>query len=166
MKNSLLIVYFATSLLLTGCGFHLRGQNTTLPQNHAVYVSSLRAHDALAAQLIDTLNTNAVNVVQQPDSNRLLVQVQILDTELERRLLSVYAGGQVAEYELIYSVNYIISVGDQEPRRFTFNLLNDYQDNPDQPLAKSRELSLIMEQLRMEAAERILQNIASITTTN
>lgn len=166
MNKPFIFIWVLASLLLTGCGFHLRGQNVALAANHAVNVSSLRAHDMLAEQLIDTLNANAVKVVDEPLLEPNGVNIRILESNLERRLLSVYAGGQVAEYELIYSVNYLVSMGDQEPQLFNFDLLNDYQDDPDQPLAKSRELALIMDQLHIEAAQRILQTITSLTATN
>jgi LPS-assembly lipoprotein len=78
---------------------------------------------------------------------------------MARRLLSVFSTGQVAEYELIYAVNYMLHFADMKPQNYTFTLIREYQDDPRQVLAKTRELNLVLNELRQEAAATIYQRL-------
>jgi len=82
--------------------------------------------------------------------------------------LSVFQNGQVAEYELIYAVHYQLRFSSkndgspEEPQDFRFELNRDYQDDPNLALAKSRELSLLLSEMRKSAADKILRDMARI----
>ena len=95
-------------------------------------------------------------------SDKPIPQMRILQDNLDRRTLSVFPNGQVAEYELIYTVRYQVLIPGKEIQDFNFELNRDYQDDPDIALAKSRELSLMLREMRQEAANKILRDMASI----
>ena len=110
---------------------------------------------------------NEVNVVstapeQAVNSNQVIPELKILQDALDRRTLSVLPNGQVAEYELIYKVKYQVVIENQPSQNFEFELNRDYQDDPDLALAKSRELTLLLSEMRQLAADRILRDMASI----
>ena len=88
--------------------------------------------------------------------------MRILKDSLDRRTLSVFPNGQVAEYEIIYTVRYELRFNNKDPLPFSFEINRDYQDDPDNALAKSRELTLMLSEMRQEAAARVLRNMASI----
>jgi LPS-assembly lipoprotein len=73
----------------------------------------------------------------------------------------VFSSGQVAEYELIYSVDYQVIFPNAEPINNTVSVSREYQDDPQRILAKSRELELIMDEMRMETADRIIRLLSS-----
>ena len=85
----------------------------------------------------------------------------LLPEKLERQLLSVYPSGQVAEYELIYVVRYRVQFPDKEAVMAQFEVVRDYQDDPDQVLAKSRELELMLSEMRDEAADIMIRRLSS-----
>jgi LPS-assembly lipoprotein len=87
--------------------------------------------------------------------------VYLTSDKLERRLLSLFSTGQVAEYELVYTINYQIQFPEQDALEIEFDVTREYQDDPDAVLAKSRELDLIQNEMRKEAANRIIRQIAS-----
>ena len=96
-------------------------------------------------------------------------ELRIISEKLDRRTLSVFKNGQVAEYELIYAVHYQLrfnadndSKQIEEPQDFRFELNRDYQDDPSLALAKSRELSLLLSEMRLSAADKILRDMALI----
>ena len=89
-------------------------------------------------------------------------ELKITEDSLNRRTLSLFENGQVAEYELIYGVKYQLQFPNEELKTFAFELNRDYQDDPDRALAKSRELNLILSELRLQAADKILRDLASI----
>lgn len=99
----LAILWLAASLL-TGCGFHLRG-NLPLSQYPAIHVQS-EAHSELAALLKQRFTQNNVALLSSYHADKPALTLT-RDT-LERRTLSLFANGQVAEYELIYKVEYQI----------------------------------------------------------
>ena len=147
-----------SSLLLSSCGFKLRGD---LPLSHfpAMYIQSER-HSELAALVSERLSYNKVQVLSAYQSDA--PQLQLLNDSLERRTLSLFPNGQVAEYELIYKVRYQLTMPGGEPQPYQFELYRDYQDDPNQALAKAKELELMLGELRQQAANRILRQLARL----
>lgn len=155
-RFSVLLVLVAT--LLTGCGFHLRGD---LPLSHfpAMHIQSER-HSELAALVSARLEHNKVQLLESYQQTAPMLQ--LLDDTLERRTLSLFPNGQVAEYELIYKVKYALTMPDGEPQHYQFEIFRDYQDDPNQALAKAKELELLLAELRQQAANRIMRQLARL----
>jgi LPS-assembly lipoprotein len=146
------------SVLLSSCGFHLRGN---LPLSHfpAMYIQSER-HSELAALVAERLSYNNVQLLDGYQQSAPMLQ--LIDDSLERRTLSLFPNGQVAEYELIYKVRYALTMPDAEPLQYQFEIFRDYQDDPNQALAKSKELKLLLDELRQQAANRIVRQLARL----
>lgn len=159
----LLLIPLLCSLLIAGCGFKLRGSQALPETVNQVAVGAVRAHSPLARTLLTRLDVYDINGIRERElqNNENTVLVRILPETLERRLLSVYPSGQVAEYELIYGVKYIVQFPDSDSVSASFEVLRDYQDDPDQVLAKSRELELVLQEMREEAADRIIRRLPS-----
>ena len=149
-------------LLLASCGFQLRS-GPSLPNDiNTVSIESARAHAPLARALDKHLNVYGLQSVPSDDNpSTKNVNIYLLPEQLERQLLSVYPSGQVAEYELIYIVRYRVQFPDKEPLMAQFEVVRDYQDDPDQVLAKSRELELMLDEMRDEAADIIVRRLSS-----
>jgi LPS-assembly lipoprotein len=159
-KLNRFILPMVLSLLVTSCGFQLRGDYLLAPELQTLYLSSVDKHGELTRLTRQHLVRNKVILVEQfsPQTPEL----RILKDELDRRTLSVFPNGQVAEYELIYTVNYQLRFANEETQSFKIEINRDYQDDPDIALAKSRELSLMLREMRQEAADKILRNMATI----
>ena len=164
-KNKIFLVILFSSLL-SACGFHLRGDYLLSDELQTLYVSSSDVHGELTRLLKQHLSRNQVKVLKY--KNAQSPELRIVSDKLDRRTLSVFQNGQVAEYELIYTVHYQLrfkSKSDgslEEPQDFRFELNRDYQDDPNLALAKSRELSLLLSELRQSAADKILRDMARI----
>ncbi|MGP9801795.1 LPS-assembly lipoprotein LptE [Rheinheimera sp. NSM] len=158
MARFSLVFALLSSLLLGSCGFHLRGD---LPLSHfpAMYIQSER-HSELAALLSSRLEYNKVELLSSYQQSAPMLQL-VSDT-LERRTLSLFPNGQVAEYELIYKVRYALTMPDGEPQPYEFELFRDYQDDPNQALAKAKELELMLGELRQQAANRIMRQLSRL----
>lgn len=159
--NSTVKIYIlaAVALFVTGCGFQLRGDYLLAPELQSIYISSVDKYGELTRAVKMHLQQNKVKV--NKEFNKTLPELRILKDTLDRRTLSVFPNGQVAEYELIYTVRYEIRLAEQDAQVYKFELNRDYQDDPDVALAKSRELSLMLSEMRMEAADKILRSMAS-----
>ena len=152
---------------LSGCGFHLR-HAPSLPDNiNSIVINSARAHAPLGHALRARLTVYGLNgTYAQTHATELddAISIYLLPEKLERRLLSVYASGQVAEYELLYNVRYRVQFPNQQAIVANFEVVRDYQDDPDQVLAKSRELELVLDEMRSEAADIIIRRLSSQAT--
>jgi len=146
------------SLLLSSCGFQLRG-SLPLEKYPAVYLQGDK-HSELLQQLGMQLERNQVKLL---DSSDATAAIFVLDSDsLQRRTLSLFPNGQVAEYELIYKVNYQLVLPGQEPRPYQIELYRDYQDDPSRALAKSKELDLMLTELRSQAVARIIRQFGRL----
>lgn len=146
--------------LLSACGFHLRQSYLIAPELQTLYVSSEDPYGELTRLVKQNLLNNEVTIVKRLDAKT--PELRILKDNLDRRTLSVFPNGQVAEYELIYTVRFQLRVPEQEPQEYSFELYRDYQDDPSIALGKSRELDLLLNEMRYDAADRILRDMASV----
>jgi LPS-assembly lipoprotein len=152
---SLLLV---SSMLLASCGFQLRG-SLPLAKYQAIYLQGDQ-HSELLERLGVQLKRNDVKLLNQSDALYPLIK---LDSDsLSRRTLSLFPNGQVAEYELIYSVRYQIVLPGQEAQFYQIELNRDYQDDPNAALAKARELDLMLTELREQAVARIIRQLGRL----
>ncbi|HBY84428.1 MAG TPA: hypothetical protein DEO86_01000 [Colwellia sp.] len=157
--KSLAIALLTTSLL-SACGFQLRGDYLLDDELQTLYVSSSDIHGELTRLVKLSLTRNQVNVLKRSKAD--IPELRILSDKLDRRTLSLFSNGQVAEYELIYSVHYQVRFTGEDAKDFRFELYRDYQDDPNLALAKSRELSLLLSEMRASAADKILRDLARI----
>ncbi|MFC0047720.1 LPS-assembly lipoprotein LptE [Rheinheimera tilapiae] len=158
MRGWRLPVLVLLSLMLSSCGFQLRG-SLPLEKYPAVYLQGDK-HSELLQQLGTQLERNQVKLL---DSSDTTAAIFVLDSDsLQRRTLSLFPNGQVAEYELIYKVNYQLILPGQEPRPYQIELYRDYQDDPSRALAKSKELDLMLTELRSQAVARIIRQFGRL----
>ena len=141
-------------LPLASCGFTPRQANLVPQELRQLAIVTQPSTQAFAEALkrLGSLN----DLVWRNESD---IRLNLIDEKVTRRLLSVFASGQVAEYELNYTLRYQLSVKSASIP-LEINILRDYQDDPKQVLAKSLELELIMQELRIQAAEQLLRTLA------
>jgi len=108
------IVLAALALLLTGCGFKLRGQATLPPELASVYINTNRPPEAppteLARTLRQVLEANRVKVTTDPQT--ATATVAILGEDIRRRTIATDATGQAREYTLTYFMDYTVTRPD------------------------------------------------------
>jgi LPS-assembly lipoprotein len=157
-RQALLPVLLLVSLLLSSCGFQLRGQ-LPLAKYPAIHLQGDK-HSQLLTELSMQLSRNNVQLLEQSSAN--VPQITLDRDSLQRRTLSLFPNGQVAEYELIYTVNYQLQLPNQEPISYKIELFRDYQDDPNRALAKARELDLLLSELRGQAVARIIRQLGRL----
>lgn len=146
--------------MLTGCGFKPRNDLQLSSAYQELVVSSLERYSPMAEALKKRFKVYKVTVLSnQTDTQQALPFIYIQPEQLDRRLLSLFPTGQVAEYELLYTLNYQVGLPGEEAQSLNLELRREYQDDPDQVLAKSKELELILKELRQEAADHIIRQL-------
>lgn len=156
LRQSLLSVM--VMITLSACGFQLRDNYqlpATLQQMQLQSVSSLQ----LEASLRQRLLTAGIQLSDQAAAD--VAQLRVLSDQLERRTLSLFESGQVAEYELLYRVNYQVIRNGELIIEDTIEVARDYQDDPNFALAKTREREMLVAEMRDDAARRLVRQMIS-----
>lgn len=145
---------------LQGCGFKLRGDYLVPETLQTLALTSADPYSRLTRAVSERLRIGDVTLVDQP--TQTVPELRLLGDKLEERTLSLFETGQVAEYELIYTVDIEVIRAHQDPLKRTIQVLRDYQDDPDLALAKSKEKALLLNEMRAEAADRIVRFLATV----
>ncbi|WP_110457834.1 LPS assembly lipoprotein LptE [Shewanella algidipiscicola] len=150
-----------TLLATSGCGFKLQRSYSIPDALKSLHLSSQDQYSELTRLVRERLRLNSINVV---DANATLPTLSILNDSLDRTTLSLYPTGNVAEYELNYLVSFAVQLPERDAQRFEVAIHRDYLDDPRTALAKSREMELLVKEMRIQAADQIIQILASIET--
>lgn len=142
--------------MISSCGFTLRGQQLPISVLSHLHVEQPASYSSLHET---TKQYFIQQGIQTSLDGSITNTLAIKPEAIERRLLSVFSTGQVAEYELIYAVKYTLNLADLDAVSYTFTIVREYQDDPRQVLAKTRELNLVLNELRQEAAATIYQRL-------
>lgn len=155
-----------TALLLSACGFHLRGSsalpggNRALPAEMAVTVVNAPSQTSeLVRQLKRGLRSADIVVAEADDLPH--AALLSLSEALDRRVLSVDSEGRAVEYELNYTVTFQVSRPDiaWEIPSQSITLTRDYYFDRLEALAASRQEELLRRNMQQEMARLILDRI-------
>jgi len=149
-------------IALTACGFSLRGDFSLPASIKTIELSNPGHNTNLKRTLEKRLKLYKLEMFDNSKAHAPAdLNITLLPDELDRRLLSLFSTGQVAEYELVYTVKYLIQFAGHASQTATFTVTREYQDDPDAVLAKSRELELVLGEMRQQAADRIIRQIST-----
>lgn len=160
MRRIAILTIALGSLLLSGCGFKLRGSYALPDQMQQMHVSSTMEFSELSRHVKDRLRINEVKMLSAPDAKH--PHLMIVADKLQERDLSLVGDGLVVEYELLYTVYVAIDMPGDETIREEFLITRDYQDDPNRALAKAREKRLLITEMRQQAADMIVRYLASL----
>ncbi len=160
---TLYLVSCISWLLLSGCGFQLRGAGTyKLPDSLAtlrvVVEGSQSANDPLRLAMEDALRVQAgATIVSAGDAPTLTLSRE----STENQVLTVDASGKVSGYLLRYEIGFSLADvnGPLSPPQ-TLRLQRDYRFNPLNVLAKEQEEENLKRELRRDAFSQIIRRLA------
>lgn len=147
-------------LLLSACTFQLRGSYQLPDQLQQMHLAAPE-RSQIATELQAELTRNDIALVgPAPGVTRL----QLGEERVDRRVMSLLTTGQVAEYELIYTLPIQVQTPAGRVYEREIEVLRDYQDDPNFALAKTRELELLVNEMRTDAARRTMLVLSQIVT--
>ncbi|MFY8298277.1 LPS assembly lipoprotein LptE [Pseudoalteromonas sp. SS15] len=154
------LAFLLACVLLSGCGFHLK-QASYLPKElQTLHLSGDDSKSELFSLLRKDLITSQVTI--SDNRNKQVPELHLYRDSLTRQTLSLFRNGQVAQYELAYSVSYRVTRPGLEPVDKEFEIYRNYQDDPDNALAKAKELDIILNELRKQASKRIVRELSQL----
>ncbi|WP_417688376.1 LPS assembly lipoprotein LptE [Pseudidiomarina sp.] len=156
MRYLLLTLTLLLVVSLAGCGFQLRGSYQLPPQLQQATIAAPQFSE-VAEQVRQRFTLAGVDVVET--SNTDTTAIEIVRDSLTRRTLSLSASGQVAEYELIYTVDYLLRAPNKTAKALQVEVFRDYQDDPNFALAKTREREVLVAEMREQAAQQVLRQV-------
>lgn len=157
LKQSLFL--FAVLLLLTSCGFHLRGQTQIAPELHVLYLQTPQPYGPFAVQLRRGLRSMGIVLVDSiKDAPRVL---RILNDSLGQQLTAISANTQVRTYTLTYTITFQIEdcqgVIILPPQ--TVSTVTTYETSVIQTLGDRDVLNTVQEEMRRDAIGQIINRL-------
>lgn len=160
LRLALSLVLLA-SLMLSACGFQLRG--ITALSFKTVYIQGNAL--SISKELLQSFKTNGIQVVEKADNADLLLEM--LGETNEKRILSLSGGGVVREYELNYQANF----RTREPANPLWSApqavhaRRDFSYNDNALLGKLDEEAKLNTDMRSDAVREIMRRLSVIKIT-
>ncbi len=153
------IVVLMLSLVVTACGFHLRGQ---LPLPEAVSVIYIDADRSdFTRELEDSLRGAGAKLVDDPAQAKAILQ--IADEYAEREALTLNTDGRATSYKLFYTVEYLLANGKQELlKEGRVEEQRQYSFDSGQAGRQEREEEELLEEMYKELALKLVRQIGSL----
>lgn len=153
--------FFILSLLgslLSGCGFHLAGKHQMPQSLQQLNFDSSDQYNQISRLVQASLAQQDVVFAQRTDATIF----RLGEERFERGTLSLFSSGQVAEYELIYTLKYSVIKIKEEPQPFEIIIRRDYLDDPSSAQAKSREREQLLQEIRQQAAKLVVDQLGQL----
>lgn len=151
MKKPGLLLMF---LLLTACGYHMRGSIAIPESLKSVYV--FNASSALQSELTDVVKASKGRLVSSPSEAGLVIK--IVSEELKTRVLSIGSTGKSNESELDYFLQFQFydNQENQVMEEQRIEIAREYFNDQTAVLAKLNEEQIIRKEIYKQAVRMLL----------
>ena len=147
--------------LLTGCGFHLRGEMVLSPILSEHYVNA--ANSEFKEDLTKALNRNGTRAVNDPEIASAIID--LVSVKYDREVLSINSRGQATGYILTYQVfcRFVDRTGRvlASPVRLKLSRTLEYQST--QVLPKKQEEDALRARMRKDLVQQILRRLNTVS---
>jgi LPS-assembly lipoprotein len=145
--------------LLTGCGFHLRGDYSIPDELNTLSLTSYDSYSTFTRMMKGQLRLSEVDIVP-PASD--VPNLHLVSEGIGERTLSLYQNTRAAEKEITFRASYRVTVPDVGSKTYSTSVTRSYLDNPLSALAKSVERDMIEDEMRKLAATQIVRQMARL----
>ena len=142
-------------LMITSCGFHLRGMTEISFKTISLEGKEL----SFTKNLKKTLASNKVAIILPTENPEL--RIELLSEESEKRILSLSGQGLVREFEIFYRVRYRIKTIDSETwsQENIIETRRDFTFSDSNFIGKEEEERQLNESMRNEAITNLFNQI-------
>lgn len=151
MKKPGLLVMF---LLLSACGYHLRGSIAMPESLKSLYV--FNASSALQSELSDVVKASKGHLASSPNEAGLVVK--IISEDIRTRVLSIGSSGKSNESELNYFLQFQFydNQENQIMEEQRIEIAREYFNDQTAVLAKSNEEQILRKEIYKQAVRMLL----------
>ncbi|MCW8935232.1 MAG: LPS assembly lipoprotein LptE [Gammaproteobacteria bacterium] len=159
MKNG--IIYVMCFLLLSACGFKLRGAYKLPVEMQITYVDAAQKDSTLSRALIRSLKASNIKITEKAADN--IAVLKLSQESKTKRIVSVDANGRAREYTLTYAINFQVNVKESkfEIENQNISIDRDFQFDTEDVLGNSREESQLYEEMQQDLIRLILLRLQS-----
>ncbi|MEM6486441.1 MAG: LPS assembly lipoprotein LptE [Pseudomonadota bacterium] len=160
--SGLLTLTITTLVILTACGFQLRGTGggSGLPQDwRSFHLLSSNPNSELARIMESTLTQNGVTLMSREQASYLL---RLGPEQFNQRNLSVNAQARAAEFDLQMSANFQVfdQQGEVVMPQSRAGVNKQMENDPQNVVGKAEEVRILRGELRLELAAQIYRRIS------
>ncbi len=156
-----LSVVGALCLVLSGCGFQLRGPVRIPDGAGPVHIQAEDTYSDFYRELVSVFRQGRVELTTDPTKARMILRV--LDDETGRRLLSVTPRNIPAEYEVYYRIRIaVIREGREVLPPEQLVLARDYTFDATQVLGKSAEEQVLRRAIVADLVNLVMRRLVAL----
>lgn len=155
---SRLFILMLAALLLTACGFHLRGQ-ADMPFK-MLYLDAANPTTPFIADLRRNLEANHVQLVNSAEQADVVLN--IVQESTDKQILTLGGSGRVNEFRLIYRISlraYNLQQHDWIPA-MEIEQRRDFSFDDTKTLAKESEEALLLHSMRTDIVQQIVRRLS------
>jgi LPS-assembly lipoprotein len=149
----------AAALLLSGCGFRLRGPQAL---DFATVHISVPEQSEFGAQLRRLVATTGTTRVEE-DAAKAEARLQILSNDRGREILSLTGTGKVREYQLVQSLRFQLldRAGKALIPPTSLTARREYTFDDSQVLGKEQEEALLYRDMQNDLVQQLMRRLAA-----
>jgi len=152
-------------LVVSGCGFHLRGAGPNDVWPAQLQKMQLRFDDSVDRDFRILLRNRLIDGYEVQIVEKDAPELVVSGVRLERRVLSLGATGKVSEYLLRFHANFELFNNDGKTviEKQTVRLQRAFTFDNTNILASELEEARLSEQMQKDAVRRILRRVIALT---
>jgi len=154
-------VVLAIVLMVSSCGFHLRGSNsaTVLPESwRKMYLVTSNPNSELSREVAARFASTGIQWVERNEAEFIFD----LGPEIfSQRNLSINAEARAAEFELTMRSTFSITraSGEEEMKATQAKVIKQMENDPRNVVGKAEEIRILKDEMRTEIAQQIIRRI-------
>jgi len=148
-------------VLLTSCGFKLRGAYQLPAAMQITFVDAAQVSPELSRALIRNLKSSNIKIVLNEADDAAVLK--LFKETKTKRIVSVDANGRAREYTLTYIINFSVKAqaGNFEIESQEIRIDRDFVFDTEDVLGNSREESQLYEEMQQDLIRLILLRLQS-----
>ena len=156
------VLALSTALILSGCGFKLRGSGTQADLPFRTIHVTLPESSSLGTELRRNIAAGATTIASDPKADEAVIEV--LSESKDKEVLSLNSQGRVREYTLYYRVAFRVKAGKgAELLPATQIVIKRVLNfNEAQVLAKEMEEASLYRDMQTDMVQQVLRRISAL----
>ncbi|CNH40609.1 LPS assembly lipoprotein LptE [Yersinia pekkanenii] len=162
MRHRILTLLLGLAVLVTaGCGFNLRGTTQVPPELQKLLLESSDPYGPLTRAIRQQLRLSNVTIVDDP-MRQDLPTLRVIGSSESQDTVSIFQNGVTAEYQLVLHVQAQVLIPGHDIYPLRVNVFRTFFDNPLTALAKAAEADVIRQEMREQAAQRLVRQLLTV----
>ena len=158
---SLWVTCLLSLLILSGCGFQLRGAYHLPEAMQTTYIETVQPKSDFIRSLKRSLKSSGINISDNASENAAVLK--IFKEQKRKRILSVDSKGRAREYALTYAVSFSIKnlQKEFEIEKQTIQIDRDFVFDTEDVLGNSREEAKLYQEMQQDLLRLLLLRLQS-----